>query len=156
MNGRGHWMTWLPTIAAVVLALTSWGTALAQEDDDQAGGDTSTMYLDVGNPSSGDSLHVGAYTMEGIAFDSAADPAPGIDHIDIFLDDRNTGGTLIGHGQMYAASPEPDDPGLQGSGWTAQVVIPKKRMGSHVLFVYALSGATGEEMVVGVPVQVVP
>jgi hypothetical protein len=117
---------------------------------------TSRMFLDVGNPSSGDSIHVGAYVIQGIAFDRAADQGPGIDHIDVFLDDRDQGGTLIGHGVMGAGSLVPEDPDLAGSGWTAQVNLTNKMTGSHTMFFYALSGATGEEMVTGVPVRVVP
>jgi hypothetical protein len=118
--------------------------------------DTSRMYLDVGNPSPGDSVHVGAYTLEGIAFDGAADSGPGIDHIDIFVDDRDAGGTLVGHATLGAPSPQPDDPNLAGAGWQAQIVIPNKLIGPHSLFVYALSGATGGEMTVSIPVRVVP
>jgi hypothetical protein len=154
MNGR--WVTGLPLIAAVVLALGTGGSALAQEDDQGDASETSKMYLDVGNPSVGDSLHVGAYTMQGIAFDAASDSAPGIDHIDIFLDNRDLGGTVVGHGQMFAPSPEPDDPALNGAGWTAEVVIPKKLIGFHSLFIYAYSAVAGEEMKVAIPIQVVP
>jgi hypothetical protein len=155
MNRR--WVGWLPLVAAAVLALGFSGTALAQEDDQ--GGDVpeaSKMYLDVGNPSVGDSLHVGAYNMEGIAFDGGAESGPGIDHIDIFLDNRDLGGVLVGHGQMFAPSPEPDDPALNGAGWTAEIVIPKKLIGPHSMFIYAISSVTGEEMKVAVPVEVVP
>jgi hypothetical protein len=122
--------------------------------DEQA--PSSKMFLDVGNPSSGDSIHVGAYMIEGIAFDRAADQSPGIDHIDIFLDNRDTGGTLIGHGMLGAANPTPDDPDLSGSGWTAQVMLTSKMTGQHWMTFYALSGATGEEMVVSIPVRIVP
>ncbi len=117
---------------------------------------TSKMFLDVGNPSAGDSIHVGAYMIEGIAFDRAAEQSPGIDHIDIFLDNRETGGTLIGHGVLGAASPEPDDPSLAGSGWTAHVTLTNRMTGQHTMFIYALSDATGEEMLVTIPVRVTP
>ena len=114
------------------------------------------MYLDVGNPSSADTVHVGRYTIEGIAFDRAADQGAGIERIDIFLDNRDTGGLLIGTGQMGAPNPVPSDPELSDAGWTAQVTIPRSMMGPHTLFVHALSAVTGGELVVGVPVTVVP
>ncbi len=114
------------------------------------------MYLDVGNPSSADRIHVGRYLIEGIAFDRAADQSAGIERIDIFLDDRDTGGVLIGTGQMGAPSPLPNDPDLSDAGWTAQVTSPPAMVGPHTLFVYALSAVTGGELVVGVPITVVP
>jgi hypothetical protein len=116
---------------------------------------TSKMFLDVGNPGPGDTVHVGALMIEGIAFDRASDQSPGIDHIDIFLDNRDTGGTLIGHAAFGVPNPQPDDPSIAGSGWNAHVVISNKMLGPHTMFFYALSAATGEEMVIGVPVQVV-
>lgn len=116
---------------------------------------TSKMFLDVGNPSPNDSVHVGALMIEGLAFDRASDQMPGIDHIDIFLDDRDTGGTLIGHAAFGVGNPQPDDPSLVGAGWNAHVMISNKMLGSHTMFFYALSAATGEEMVVGIPVQIV-
>jgi hypothetical protein len=116
----------------------------------------SSIYLDVANPSPGGFVHAGAYAIQGIAFDSAADSGPGIDHVDIFVDNRDAGGVLVGHATLGAASAQPDDPNLVGAGWSAHVVIPNKLMGPHSLFVYALSDVTGEEMTVAIPIQVVP
>jgi hypothetical protein len=117
---------------------------------------TSQLFLDVGNPSPGDTIHVGGLIIEGIAFDRAADESPGIDHIDVFIDDRDAGGMLIGHGTLGAPNPVPDDPALAGSGWNAEVMLSNRMTGPHTLFFYALSAATGEEIVVTIPVQVVP
>jgi hypothetical protein len=114
------------------------------------------MYLDIGNPASGDTVHVGRYMIEGIAFDRAAEEGAGIERIDIFLDNRDTGGVLIGSGQLGAPSPVPTDPDLSDAGWTARVTIPRTLTGGHTLFVYALSAVTGGELVVGIPVTVVP
>jgi hypothetical protein len=117
--------------------------------------DEPTLYLDVGNPSPGDTIHTGAFWIEGIAFDSASDDGPGIDHLDIFVDDRDAGGTLIGRAVQGAAALQPEDPTLAGSGWTAEVSIPKKLVGPHSLFIYALSAVSGDEITVEIPVQVV-
>jgi hypothetical protein len=114
------------------------------------------MFLDVGNPSPGDSIHVGGFHIEGIAFDRAADEGAGIEHIDVFLDERDAGGVLIGHGVLGALSPVPDDPDLAGAAWTAQVMLTSKMTGQHTLFFYALSAVTGEELVIGVPVRIMP
>lgn len=148
----------------VVLALSlGTVTAAAQTSDDDsdpndgaAGTPTSALYLDVGNPSPGDSVHIGRYVIHGIAFDRAAEVSPGIDHIDIFLDDRDSGGVVIGHGMLGAPDPQPDDPDLAGSGWVAQVDLSRRMLGPHTMFFYALSAVTGDELVVGVPVTVVP
>lgn len=150
---RSFWLRRLPLVAALLLAL--WGgTALAQSDSDASDG--STLYLDVGNPSPGDSIHVGAFTMDGIAFDSASEGWPGIDHVEIFLDSRDAGGTLVGWGAMGASAAQPDDPALAGAGWAARVEVPRKLIGPHLMFVYAFSGVTGAEMAVAIPVIVVP
>jgi hypothetical protein len=114
------------------------------------------MFLDVGNPAAGDSIHVGRYMIEGIAFDRAADQGVGIERVDIFLDDRDTGGVLIGSGALGVPNPVPDDPELSGAGWQARVTIPRAMLGAHTMFVYALSAVTGGEAVVTIPVLVVP
>jgi hypothetical protein len=159
-------MRQLPRVGLLVVgAMLGLGgmTALAQTEpgademsapDEQAA--TSRMYFDVGNPSMGDSVHVGGFMIEGIAFDRAADEGPGIERIEVFLDDRDTGGTVVGHGVLGAPNPVPDDPELAGSGWTAEVLLTSKMTGPHTMFFYALSGVTGEEMVVTIPVRVLP
>jgi len=76
--------------------------------------------------------------------------------IDVFLEDRDTGGILVGRAELGALSPVPEDPELAGSGWTAMVMLTGKMTGPHTMFLYALSGVTGEEMVVTIPVEVVP
>jgi hypothetical protein len=148
----------LPGVGLLVVgAMLGLGGMAAQaqtEPDEEA--TPSQMYLDVGNPSAGDTVHVGAFLIEGIAFDRAADVGPGIERIEVFIDDRDTGGTLVGQGVLGAPSPEPDDPNLAGSGWTARVVLTRKMTGPHTMFFYALSGVTGAEMVVTLPVHVLP
>jgi hypothetical protein len=151
---RTFWHKTVPLLAALLLA-GSTGTVFAQSDGGGDVADTPTLYLDVANPSPGASIHVGAQTIEGIAFDSASDNGPGVDHVDIFLDDRDGGGMLVGRAALGAAAMQPDDPSLMGAGWTARVSIPNKLLGPHSLFVYALSGVTGDEMRVAIPVQVV-
>ena len=140
----------LPLVASLVVAATLAFGGIAAADEDAP----SQLFLDVGNPSPGDSIHVGRLHIEGIAFDRASDEGAGIDHIDVFLEDRDAGGMLIGHGVLGAPNPVADDPELAGSGWTAQVMLTNKMIGQHTLFFYALSAVTGEELVVGVPVRV--
>src|ERR1700716_1157344 len=93
-------------VAAVAQAEPA-GSEMAAPDEQAA---PSRMYFDVGNPSTGDSIHVGGFLIEGIAFARAADQGPGIERIEVFIDDRDTGGTIVGHGVLGAPSPVPDDP----------------------------------------------
>jgi len=145
----------LPEMAAVEQQVQP-GDEAPSADEPAPNNLAAQMYLDVGNPSSGDTVHVGRYMIEGIAFDRAAEQGAGIERIDIFLDNRDTGGVLIGSGQMGAPSPVPTDPELGDAGWTAQVTIPRMLTGGHTLFVYALSAITGGELTIGIPVSVVP
>jgi hypothetical protein len=153
----------LPVVGLLVVGATLGlsGMAVMAQTESAAGAPDeqaapSRMYFEVGNPSTGDSIHVGRFLIEGIAFDRAADDGPGIEHIDVFLDDRDSGGTLVGRGVLGAPSPVPDDPELAGSGWTARVMLTSRMTGSHTMFFYALSGVTGEELIVTIPVHVVP
>jgi hypothetical protein len=139
-------------VSAVMIGAIGPSSASAQEDETPP----SKMFFDVGNPASGDSVHVGGLKIEGIAFDGASEDGPGIERIDIFLDDRDSAGTLVGHGMAGAPSPTADDPALANTGWTGEIVLTRRMTGQHTLFFYALSAVTGEEMVVGVPVNVVP
>jgi hypothetical protein len=113
------------------------------------------MFLDVGNPAAGDHIHVGKYVIEGLAFDRAADKGAGIERIDIFVDDRETGGVLIGSAELGVPNPVSDDPQLSDAGWKALVTIPRSMLGPRTLFVYALSATTGGELVQAIPVVVV-
>jgi hypothetical protein len=106
----------------------------------------STISFEVGNPSPGDTIHVGGYVIEGIASDSAAQQGNGIDRIDVFLDNRDEGGMLIGHGSF----------GSSGDMWSATVDLPDNETGVHSLFFYVHSTASDKEMVESVPVLVEP
>jgi hypothetical protein len=106
----------------------------------------STINFQVGNPSPGDTIHVGGYVIEGTGSDTAAQQGVGIDRIDIFLDSREAGGTLIGHGSF----------GTGGNMWSATVDLAKNQTGVHSLFFYVHSAVSDQEMVVQVPVDVEP
>jgi len=107
-----------------------------------------TITFEVGNPSAGDTIHAGAMHIEGIAFDKEATEGTGIDRIEVFLDNRDEGGTIIGQGSFGS----PSTPEM----WIATVNLPNNLLGLHTLFFYALSSVTGEEAVMEVPVTVAP
>ena len=115
----------------------------------------STITLEVGNPSSGDTVLTGGYTMEGIAYDAAAQQGLGIDRIDIFLDSRDDGGTRIGGAMLGTPNPRAAAGSQFGqAGWRAMVTLPNNQQGLHTLFVYAHSAVTGQESVIQVPITV--
>jgi len=106
---------------------------------------SSAITLNVGNPSSGDTIHVGGYNIEGTAVDKAAQSGSGIDRVEIFLDNRDQGGTML----------TTATPGVNNM-WSVVVPLPSNQMGLHTLFFYAHSTVSGQEAVVSVPVTIAP
>jgi hypothetical protein len=143
----------LVLVASVVASATIGAASVSAQEEENA---ASQMYFDVGNPSPGDTIHVGGLKIEGIAFDRTADESPGIERVDIFLEDRDQAGTLIGHAAVGVPTPAADDPELANSGWNAEVMLTRHMTGPHTMFFYAMSGVTGEEIIIAVPVQVAP
>jgi hypothetical protein len=111
-------------------------------------------YVAVSNPVPGDSLAVGGLAMQGKAFDpsASADQGSGIDHVQIFLEDRDRGGLHLADARLGLPNPAaaPDSQFAQ-AGWEAIVNLPG---GSHTLFIYARSRVTGKESAIEVPVRV--
>jgi hypothetical protein len=105
----------------------------------------STITFQVGNPSPGDTIHAGGYAIQGVAFDKSAQSGSGIDRIDVFLDNRDSGGVLLGQANFG-----------QNNTWTATVTLPSNQLGLHTLWFYAHSTATGQETAVSVPVTIAP
>ena len=106
----------------------------------------STITLNVGNPSPGDTVHVGGINISGSAWDKAATNGSGIDRLDIFLDDRDSGGILLTEAHSFASM----------NNWTATVTLPSNQTGLHELVFYAHSSVTGQQAVVSVPVTIEP
>ena len=104
-----------------------------------------TIDLQVGNPSPGDTIHVGGINIEGVAMDRAAGSGSGIDRVDIFLDNRDQGGTMLTEANLGAMN-----------SWHALVTIPSNQTGLHTLSFYAHSSVTGQETLVSVPVTIAP
>jgi hypothetical protein len=104
-----------------------------------------SMTLEVGNPSPGDTIHVGAYNIIGRALDRNATSGSGIDRIDVFLDNRDQGGMFLASGSVLA-----------NNLWSATVTIPNNQTGLHNLTFYAHSSVSDREISVTVPVTVAP
>lgn len=105
----------------------------------------SSIDLQVGNPSPGDTIHVGGINIDGLAMDHAAQTGSGVDRVDIFLDNRDTGGMPLTEATVTAAG-----------AWHALVTLPSNQTGLHTLSFYAHSSVTGQETLVSVPVTIAP
>ena len=105
----------------------------------------SSITFEVGNPSPGDTIHAGGYVIEGVGVDKSAQSGSGIDRIDVFLDNRDSGGMFLGQAGMS-----------QSNMWTATVTLPSNQLGLHSLWFYAHSSVTDQEMAVSVPVTIAP
>jgi hypothetical protein len=103
-----------------------------------------SLVLSVGNPQPGDLLPRGKYVMQGLAFDRAATNGSGVDRVSVFLDNRDSGGQLIGDGVLGQPTP---------TGFSATIDL-SKTSGQHTLFVYARSSVNGKETMVNLPVNV--
>ena len=104
-------------------------------------GSASTIVVDVSNPNPGDTVKTGAIVLSGDAHDTAATSGPGIDRIDIFLDDRDSGGLFLGSAQLGPAS-----------FWQATVTLPNNQVGLHTLNFYTHSSVSGATTVTSVPI----
>jgi hypothetical protein len=98
--------------------------------------------LSVGNPQPNDLLPRGNVVMQGLAFDRSASSGSGVDRVSVFVDDRDSGGQLVGDAVL-------GQPGATGFTVTADL---SRAGGGHTLFVYARSSVTGREAVVSFPV----
>jgi hypothetical protein len=123
----------------------------------------STIEFSLANPTPGDTIHVGGNVFQGAAMDTAAEEGTGIDSIDIFLGNRDEGGTLIGHGTYDLTTVSesdsgamlvgmPDEPGM----WNAVVTVPANKTGANTLWVYVHSAISDQEMSVSLPVTIAP
>ena len=81
--------------------------------------------------------------MMGDAMDQTATSGTGIDRIDIFLNNRDSGGLLLGQGMMTSSS-----------FWQATVNLPTNQTGMHQLWFYVHSAVTGETLTFSVPVDI--
>ena len=108
-----------------------------------------SMHLELSNPSEGAAVKVGAFQLQGIAFDRAAETGTGIDRVSIFLDNRDTGGIHLADATLL------DEPIAGHHGvFQATVNIPDE-IADHTLYAYAHSAVSGHDTWVSVPISVV-
>jgi len=122
------------------------------------------MRLEVDNPAPSDLLPVGGYVMSGFAFDPTS--GSGISSVQVFLDDPNQGGSIVGEARSDAPATAAKGLGIasaraaafgdqfSSSGFRLTVQIPGSAAGNqHALFVLAQSSA-GRVGTIAVPVIV--
>jgi len=102
-----------------------------------------TIAVSVANPSPGDTIKVGDLNVAGSAWDKAAKEGSGIDRVDIFLDSRDGGGSLLTQATFGTLN-----------NWHATVDLPSNQTGLHELVFYVHSSVTGQETAVTVPVTI--
>jgi hypothetical protein len=129
--------------AIVTLALAATATlSSAPVGAATPGTCSSGPVLDLANPSAGDLLSPGDYIVSGVARDPAATSGDGIDRVELFLGNRDLGGTEVG-----VAVPQ------QGT-FEVTANLPTNLTGGTNFTVYAHSAISGQEVAVSVPVFV--
>ncbi len=91
-----------------LVLLASVGLAQQQASSAQAvcSSGTGTAQISLLNPKAGDALPNGAsMVLEGVAFDPGASQGTGIDSVNVFLDDRESGGQFLGTATLGQADP---------------------------------------------------
>jgi hypothetical protein len=107
----------------------------------------SMVSLEVANPAPDDTVLAGAFVIQGVAMDHRATSGVGIDRIDIFLDNRDEGGTFLSSASLSGA-------GMNPGSWTATVDLPSNMKGLHSLWFYAHSTVTDGETTLEIPVTI--
>lgn len=108
----------------------------------------------VTTPSAGTTLAAGTLTVQGAAFDCAADVGTGVDRVSVFLDRRDAGGLHLGEATLRQPNPIHVAPADQYSsvGWTLTAAVPLKPGQVNNLYVYARSSLTSLETEVALPI----
>ena len=104
------------------------------------------IQVEFANPVPGDRVPVGGYQVAGRAQDARATQGVGIDHIDFFLDSRESGGRFLGKTSPMVSSASSDPRHFQTT-----LTLPNMP-GAHQLVAYAVSSITGQAGVLAVPI----
>jgi hypothetical protein len=131
--GRGAALATIAMMAVATLNIAPVGAA-------PSAACTSGPILDLANPSAGDLLSSGDYIVSGAARDPSATSGNGIDRIELFVGNRDFGGTEVG-----SVVPQ------QGT-FEVTAKLPTNITGGTSFFAYAHSSVTGQETSVSVPV----
>jgi hypothetical protein len=131
-----------PTSASMPMVSTSAGSSSMSSTS----GANACPILSIANPQPGDTIVAGGLVISGSAYDPAATQNSGILRVDLFLGERDQGGTVLG-----SAVPGQDtsDPRT----FSVEVQVPKLNRGLDFA-AYAISAVTGKETAVTFPVFV--
>jgi hypothetical protein len=111
------------------------------------GGTGNCPVLSVANPSPGDTLVPGGLIISGTAFDPAAKQGSGIARVDLFLGERDAGGTILGSAVPGSAGGNPDE-------FSVEVQVPNSLNRGVDFAAYAISSVTGQETAISFPIFV--
>jgi hypothetical protein len=103
-----------------------------------------TLQLRLDNPAAGATLPLGNMLLEGTARDLAASSGSGVDRVQAFLGDQNTGGEFLG-------GATPNDAG----NFVINISLGSGDQGAQTLYVYAHSSVTNQQRLVTRAVVVV-
>jgi hypothetical protein len=101
--------------------------------------------LTLGNPNPGDTMAQGGLVISGGAVIPGLSPAPGVTRVDLFLGERDQGGTFLG-------SAVPGNGNAGPTSWSVEVTVPNLGRGTDFA-AYAI-GANGQETTITFPVFV--
>jgi hypothetical protein len=135
--------------ALVLAALSLTGAPVAAQSAPATTATTaqSCPVLSVGNPNPGDNINTGAYVITGQAFDPAAQSGAGISRVDLFLGERDLGGTFLG-------SAVPGEDNTDPRAFSVEVTVPSNFSHETDFSAYAISSVTGAETAVTFPIFV--
>jgi hypothetical protein len=102
--------------------------------------------LSLGNPNPADDLVTGGMFISGTAYDPTATQGSGIARVDLFLGERDSGGTFLG-------SAVPGSTGGDPRAFSVEVTIPVMNRGVDFA-AYAISASSGQQTTVTFPVFV--
>jgi hypothetical protein len=132
--------------ASLSLASVPVGAQSATSTNASSGG--LCPMLSVANPSPGNTLMPGSMIISGSASDPAATQGAGITRVDLFLGEREQGGTILGSAVPGTVA------GEAANFWSVEVTIPSTLNRGVDFAAYAISSVTGQETVVTFPVFV--
>ncbi|MBO0885732.1 MAG: hypothetical protein J2P17_36435, partial [Mycobacterium sp.] len=101
-------------------------------------------------PVAGNTYAAGPMTIQGAAFDCAADTGTGVDRVSVFLGAREAGGIHLGEATLRQASPVRVMPSDQyaTAGWSLTSGIPLNSGQPNDVYVYARSDVNSHETAV--------
>ena len=103
--------------------------------------------VQLANPGPGDVLSQGEYIVSGVAFDPAAAQGAGIDRVDLFLGQRDSGGVFLGGATPGQNTSDP-------RAFQVKVTLPTSTTGGRDFVAYAYSSVSGGQSSEVVPIFV--